>query len=60
MTQEHGKAEGDRNRDEKAETRTHLPFKGVDDELQLKRIDTLNTLLHHMVAICILDPFGKT
>lgn len=33
---------------------THLSFEGINDELKSMRLDTLNALLHHMVAILIL------
>ncbi len=32
---------------------THLSFEGINDELKSMRLDTLNALLHHMIAILI-------
>lgn len=33
----------------------HLPLEGVDDELQRMRLHALDALLHHVVAILVLD-----
>lgn len=33
--------------------RTHLPLKGVDDELQGLRLHTLDALLHHVVPVLV-------
>ena len=33
---------------------SHLALEGVDDELQGLGLDTLDTLLHHMVPVLIL------
>ena len=34
--------------------RPHLALEGVDDELQGLRLDTLDALLHHVVAVLVL------
>ncbi len=33
---------------------THLTLKGVNDEVQRVRLDTLDTLLHYMVTVLVL------
>lgn len=33
---------------------THLSLKGVYDEVQCVRLDTFNTLLHHVVTVLVL------
>lgn len=33
---------------------THLSLKGVYDEVQCVRLDTLDTLLHHVVTVLVL------
>jgi len=33
---------------------THLSLKGFDDEVQRMRLDTFDTLLHHVVTVLIL------
>lgn len=36
---------------------TYLSLKGVYDEVQGMRLDTLDTLLHHVVTVLVLDAF---
>lgn len=36
------------------ESETHLSLKGVDDEVQRMRLNTLDTLLHHVVTVLVL------
>ena len=36
-------------------TNTNLPLEGIDDELEVKRIDALDALLDDVVAVLVLD-----
>ena len=34
---------------------TNLPLEGIDDELEVKRVDALDALLDDVVAVLVLD-----
>lgn len=38
-----------------ANERTNLPLEGIDDELEVKRVDALDALLDDVVAVLVLD-----